>query len=125
MLQELTDLRSRRAFVTIADFDETAGKQTTSKLSGYWIAIVRTVFLPHTNMKCSKAQFVKCDVRNWDDQVSVFEAAIRNSPCQTCDIVIANAGIVGADDLYDLQGETMLTFYVQLPSNHEAFAVIY
>lgn len=51
------------------------------------------------------AQFVKCDVRNWDDQVRMFEAAVSSSPHKSCDIVIANAGIVGADDLYQLQGE--------------------
>jgi len=72
------------AYVTIADFDEAAGKRTALELSG-------------------RAQFVKCDVRNWEDQVSVFEAAIRNSPSQTCDVVIANAGIVGVDDIFNLQ----------------------
>lgn len=56
----------------------------------------------------SKAQFVKCDVRIWDDQVRVFEAAVQNSPHKSCDIVIANAGIVGQDDLYTLQGKTDL-----------------
>ncbi|KAH8703862.1 short chain dehydrogenase reductase [Talaromyces proteolyticus] len=74
-----------RAYVTIADFNETAGKQTVSELSS------------------EASQFVKCDVRSWDDQVLVFEAAIKNSPFHSCDIVIANAGIVGVDDLYKLE----------------------
>ena len=47
---------------------------------------------------------MKCDVRSWDDQVKVFEAAIRSSPYKSCDVVIANAGIVGVDDLYTFQG---------------------
>lgn len=51
------------------------------------------------------AKFVKCDVRNWDDQVATFEAAIASSPHHSVDIVIANAGIVGADQLNDLNGE--------------------
>lgn len=72
------------AYVTIADFDEEAGRRTASNLS-------------------SGAQFVKCDVRSWEDQVSVFEAAIHNSPSKSCDVVIANAGVVGADDMFTLQ----------------------
>lgn len=52
----------------------------------------------------SHAQFVKCDVRVWEDQVAVFEAAVQNSPSKSCDIVVANAGVVGADDLFTLQG---------------------
>lgn len=47
---------------------------------------------------------MKCDVRRWDDQVAMFDAAVRNSPEKSIDIVIANAGIVGADDLYKLEG---------------------
>lgn len=78
------------------------------------MTIYAYAFLAHTNSVRSKAQFVKCDVRNWDDQVSVFEAAVQNSPHKSCDIVIANAGIVGADNLYDLQGKTTLTFCVLL-----------
>jgi NAD(P)-dependent dehydrogenase (short-subunit alcohol dehydrogenase family) len=45
-------------------------------------------------------QFVKCDVRNWDDQVAMFKAAIERSPNHSCDIVIANAGVVGNDELF-------------------------
>jgi NAD(P)-dependent dehydrogenase (short-subunit alcohol dehydrogenase family) len=52
----------------------------------------------------SNAQFVKCDVRNWDDQVRLFEAAIAKSPHMSCDVVIANAGVIAADDVSTLQG---------------------
>ncbi|KAF2020074.1 short chain dehydrogenase reductase [Aaosphaeria arxii CBS 175.79] len=75
------------AFVTIADVDEKAGERIASEHSG-------------------KAQFVRCDVHVWEDQVSVFEAAVKNSPNQSCDIVIANAGIVGTDDLYSQEDPT-------------------
>jgi NAD(P)-dependent dehydrogenase (short-subunit alcohol dehydrogenase family) len=54
---------------------------------------------------------VKCDVRSWDDQVAVFEAAANSSPYKSVDIVIANAGIVGADDLYKLEGKCSLISY--------------
>ncbi|KAH7234545.1 short chain dehydrogenase reductase [Fusarium solani] len=72
------------AFVTIGDYDEVKGKATAAELS-------------------PNAQFVKCDVRNWDDQVAVFEAAVSSSPSKSVDVVIANAGVVGADDLFKLQ----------------------
>ncbi|VUC23914.1 unnamed protein product [Clonostachys rosea] len=73
------------SFVTIADYDEVAGKKTAAELGG-------------------SAQFVKCDVRDWSQQVAVFEAAVRNSPDRSCDIVIANAGVVGVDSLLNFQG---------------------
>ena len=52
------------------------------------------------------AQLVKCDTTSWEDQVSMFEAAIAHSPHKSCDIVIANAGISRAsgDDLWPLDG---------------------
>ncbi|KAM0187501.1 hypothetical protein ACHAPI_011136 [Fusarium lateritium] len=50
----------------------------------------------------SNGQFIKCDVRVWDDQVVVFEAAVQNSPSKSCDIVVANAGVIGKDDLFSL-----------------------
>lgn len=45
-------------------------------------------------------QFVHCDVRSWQDQVNVFKQAIGNSPSKSVDIVIANAGISGADQVF-------------------------
>ena len=46
-----------------------------------------------TTFQSSRACFVKCDTRSWDDQVRMFEAAISNSPQQSVDVVIANAGV--------------------------------
>jgi NAD(P)-dependent dehydrogenase (short-subunit alcohol dehydrogenase family) len=83
--------------VTVADINETAGKEMVTALSS------------------AASQFIKCDVRSWDDQVSVFEAAVNNSPSNSCDIVIANAGIVGADDLYELEGEMFSYIYLLYP----------
>ncbi|KAJ5756631.1 hypothetical protein N7533_006174 [Penicillium manginii] len=73
------------AYVTIADLNEERGKQVAEELS-------------------PNAQFVKCNITSWDDQVEMFEAAIKNSPHKSCDIVIANAGISRAsgDDLWPL-----------------------
>ena len=45
-------------------------------------------------------QFVHCDVRSWADQLKAFKQAIANSPSKTVDIVIANAGISGADQVF-------------------------
>ncbi|OJJ81307.1 uncharacterized protein ASPGLDRAFT_132816 [Aspergillus glaucus CBS 516.65] len=73
------------AYVTIADLDETRGKEIAEELS-------------------PNAQFVKCNIISWNDQAEMFEAAIANSPRKGCDIVIANAGISRAfgDDLWPL-----------------------
>ncbi|KAJ5388673.1 hypothetical protein N7509_011214 [Penicillium cosmopolitanum] len=73
------------AYVTIADLNEERGKQVAQELS-------------------PNAQFAKCNITSWDDQVNMFEAAIKNSPHKSCDIVIANAGISRAsgDDLWPL-----------------------
>ncbi|WEW61726.1 hypothetical protein PRK78_007220 [Emydomyces testavorans] len=66
------------AYVTFGDINETQSAALTEELPG-------------------KVQFVKCDVRSWEDQVRLFEAAISSSPSKSCDIVIANAGILGPD----------------------------
>ncbi|KAK9422985.1 putative Short chain dehydrogenase reductase [Seiridium unicorne] len=61
------------AFVTIADYDELAGRK------------------------------VEADLAPWDEQVAVFEAAVTTSPFRSIDVVIANAGVFGADDLNTVQ----------------------
>ena len=47
-------------------------------------------------------QFVCCDVREWKEQLSVFKAAIENSPHKSIDIVVANAGIARKDEVFQL-----------------------
>ncbi|KAJ0419716.1 hypothetical protein BJY00DRAFT_313862 [Aspergillus carlsbadensis] len=64
------------AYVTVVDLDQTKGDEVVQELGQ------------------SQSQFVKCDVRSWEDQVAAFEAAVRNSPHNSCDVVIANAGVV-------------------------------
>jgi len=58
------------------------------------------------NTQGEKAAFVKCDIRNWDHQVKLFETAERKSPNNSVDVVIANAGISrsSGDSLWVLDG---------------------
>lgn len=69
------------AFVVFGDVDEQAGKQIESELNG-------------------NAQFVVCDVTQWKHQLAMFKQALANSPKKRVDIVIANAGISGFDDVF-------------------------
>jgi NAD(P)-dependent dehydrogenase (short-subunit alcohol dehydrogenase family) len=55
--------------------------------------------------------FVKCDVREWKDQVAVFKSAVACSPHKSVDIVIANAGISGEDSLFRLGITTPLFLF--------------
>jgi NAD(P)-dependent dehydrogenase (short-subunit alcohol dehydrogenase family) len=59
------------------------------------------------NVDGVKATFVRCDIRDWDDQVKLFEAAKANSPHKSVDVVIANAGISrsSGDSLWALDGK--------------------
>jgi NAD(P)-dependent dehydrogenase (short-subunit alcohol dehydrogenase family) len=59
------------------------------------------------NSDVRRCQFVKCDIRSWEDQNAVFEAARSQSPSHSVDVVIANAGISrsSGDSLWQLDGE--------------------
>lgn len=78
----VTKCAAAGAHVTIADIDDTKGKELASSLG--------------TNV-----QFIHCDVRQWPDQVSAFKAAIRFAPSRsgaspptTLDHLVINAGIM-------------------------------
>lgn len=77
------------AYVTIGDLAEDRGKHLVTELGGK-----------------DKAAFVRCDVTNWLDQLNLFKTAIASSPSQSLDIVVANAGIAGQDDIF---GDTVGT----------------
>ncbi|PGH05247.1 hypothetical protein AJ79_06858 [Helicocarpus griseus UAMH5409] len=77
------------AFVTFGDVDEETGSKLATELAG-------------------KAQFVKCDVRSWEEQVLMFETAAAKSPSKSCDIVIANAGRAGPDGLFADEDPSLL-----------------
>ncbi|KAF2847915.1 putative short chain dehydrogenase/ reductase [Plenodomus tracheiphilus IPT5] len=51
-----------------------------------------------------QCHFFPCDVTNWEDQVSLFSNAVICSPTEKIDFVIANAGIIGPDDVFTFDG---------------------
>jgi NAD(P)-dependent dehydrogenase (short-subunit alcohol dehydrogenase family) len=63
------------------------------------------------NANGENAAFVKCDIRNWDDQVNLFETARSRSPNGSVDVVIANAGISrsSGDSLWVLDGMSIFS----------------
>ena len=72
---------SHGAFVTFGDLNSSAGQKIAAELG-------------------QNVQFVQCDVTSWSDQVSMFKAAVQNSPAKSCDIVVANAGIAASDPVF-------------------------
>ncbi|KAF2217811.1 hypothetical protein CERZMDRAFT_108446 [Cercospora zeae-maydis SCOH1-5] len=52
-----------------------------------------------------RVAFVSCNVLKWQDQVTLFRTALQRSPNRTIDIVIANAGVSGRDEVFE-QDET-------------------
>lgn len=81
------------AFVTFADLNDARGKAIEAEL----------------NANGPRCVFVKCDIRDWDQQKVMFETAKTKSPCNSVDIVIANAGISrsSGDSLWNLDGESV------------------
>ncbi|KAK5109199.1 hypothetical protein LTR62_007284 [Meristemomyces frigidus] len=69
--------------VLIADFNDNAGDKLATELGK------------------DKATFVHCDVTSWSDQVAAFKKAKEVSPTGAIDIVVANAGIVASDDVFN------------------------
>ncbi|KAK5172921.1 uncharacterized protein LTR77_003043 [Saxophila tyrrhenica] len=70
------------AFVTIGDVSEERGKRVVSEIGE------------------DKAAFAQCDVLTWSDQVRLFKTAISRSPSKYVDVVVANAGISGQDQVW-------------------------
>lgn len=73
------------AFVTVGDMDVKRGEALEAELKG-------------------KLKFVKCNIKTWEDQVALFEAATADG--RGIDVVIANAGISrsSGDSLWKLDG---------------------
>lgn len=86
------------AFVTFADMDVEKGKALEKELNVNGAA---------------KAVFVKCDIRDWEEQKNMFETAKKQSPSNSVDIVIANAGISrsSGDSLWELDGKFLREMY--------------
>ena len=49
----------------------------------------------------SNLHFCHCDVTDWQSQVQFFKTAIRVSPHKGIDAVVANAGVVDSQDLFE------------------------
>jgi NAD(P)-dependent dehydrogenase (short-subunit alcohol dehydrogenase family) len=52
----------------------------------------------------SNSQFIYCDVTSWDSQIHMFKSAKENSPENSVDVVVACAGITGADPVFNVEG---------------------
>lgn len=51
-------------------------------------------------------KFVQCDTTNWDNQLKLFEEAKNMSPSGRVSYVVANAGVIGPDGVFDITSET-------------------
>ncbi|RBR26112.1 uncharacterized protein FIESC28_01140 [Fusarium coffeatum] len=82
------DFVAAGAYVTFADVNEERGHGIEAELNA-------------SGITCA---FVKCDIRDWDQQKTVFEKAKSQSPSNSVDVVIANAGISrsSGDSLWNL-----------------------
>ncbi|KIW71882.1 hypothetical protein PV04_00111 [Phialophora macrospora] len=76
------------AFVVIADLDTEEGTRLEKELDG-------------------SAKFIKTNVTVWADQLAAFKTAISSGPSRRVDIIVANAGISGADSVFfnDVEAE--------------------
>ncbi|PSR80543.1 hypothetical protein BD289DRAFT_414215 [Coniella lustricola] len=56
------------------------------------------------NAEATRCAFVKCDIRDWEQQKALFATAKSQSPGNSVDVVIANAGISrsSGDSLWNL-----------------------
>ncbi|KAH7029585.1 uncharacterized protein B0I36DRAFT_375036 [Microdochium trichocladiopsis] len=84
------------AFVTFGDVNE-RGREIEAELNN-------AATTPAGDKTKKRCVFVKCDIRDWDDQKRMFETAKAESPANSVDVVIANAGISrsSGDSLWNL-----------------------
>lgn len=74
---------SAGSFVTIGDIDSARGEALVSELG------------------TDKVAFARCDTRSWDDQLALFKLAVQRAPAKTVDVVFANAGVAGRDEVLE------------------------
>lgn len=84
------DFVAAGAYVTFADVNEERGQAIEQEL----------------NTDGDHCIFVKCDIRDWEQQKAMFETAKSRSPSKSVDVVLANAGISrsSGDSLWNLDG---------------------
>ena len=73
-------------FVTIGDLDVAGGERLVSEFP-------------------DRVHFVECNVTNWEHQARLFREAVAMSPMKRLDYVVANAGIIKADDVFAYSDE--------------------
>lgn len=78
------------AYVTIADVNDTAGENAVGKITSGG----------------GKAQYVHCDVLNWESSNEAFKSAVNFGPSKTLDISALYAGVIGtANNMIDILKE--------------------
>ena len=105
-LESTTLISVSRAFVTFGDLTEEAGKKLESELAP-WVLIHSAAVVLADIPFIRHALFVRCNVTKWNDQYEMFKLAKDKSPSKTIDVVVANAGITGADPIFYGEGEQM------------------
>jgi len=78
------------AYVTIADVNDTAGENAVGKITSGG----------------GKAQYVHCDVLDWESSNEAFKSAVNFGPSKTLDISALYAGVLGtANNMIDILKE--------------------
>ncbi|KAK5044726.1 hypothetical protein LTR84_010500 [Exophiala bonariae] len=75
-------LAAAGVYITIGDLDESSTEKLTSEFP-------------------KQIHFVKCNVTNWDDQTRLFREAESFSPTHQIHYVVANAGIIRKDEVFE------------------------
>lgn len=75
---------SHGADIFIGDIDDSAGEALVADLRAKYPS--------------ATFSYTHCDVTRWEDQVSLFDEAVRSSPHGAIDIVVPNAGIITTSD---------------------------
>ena len=70
----------------------------------------RVLYIFKLKDRYSSVKFVKTNVTVWADQLAAFKTALSLSSSGRVDIVVANAGISGADSVFLTDGRSMRTF---------------
>ncbi|CAG9940682.1 unnamed protein product [Clonostachys rosea f. rosea IK726] len=84
---------SHGAHIFIGDIDDAAGE-----------ALVAQLRAEHEGQTF---HYLRCNVVEWEDQVGLFDAAVRLSPTGAMDIVVPNAGVLIAADAWGFEHPTL------------------
>ena len=93
------------------------GNKLASELPG-WVAnlwIQRTLITD----RITSIKFVRCDVTNWDDQVTLFRTAASMTSSGEIDHVVANAGIAVDDEVFSYDGTSSVSMHGLTDTDHK------